>query len=406
MERVRPEEVGLSSERLARIDRHLERRYVDQKKIAGALTLVARRGKVAYLSPIGMADLERGRPMREDAIFRIYSMTKPVASVALMTLYEHGQFQLDDPVSKFIPSWREQRVYEGGNHPAFMTRPVDRPMSIRDLLTHTSGLTYGFMERTNVDRAYRRLGIGERTGTLAEMVEQLARLPLEFSPGTRWNYSVSTDVVGHLVEVISGRRLDVYLREEIFEPLGMADTGFFVPPEKLERFATNYSRLPDKSLKIEDEPQSSPYARPPTFFSGGGGLVSTAGDYLRFCRMLLGGGELDGARVLGRKTIELMTMNHLPDGQDIAALNLGGQFSQVEYVGVGFGLGFSVTLDLARAQIVGSPGEYAWGGAASTAFWIDPAEELVVIFMTQFMPSGTFNFRGQLKSIVYPAIVD
>ncbi|MGH7342707.1 MAG: serine hydrolase domain-containing protein [Candidatus Rokuibacteriota bacterium] len=406
MERVRPEEVGLSSARLLRIDRHLERRYVDQKKIAGALTLVARKGKVAYLQPIGMADLEHGKPMREDAIFRIYSMTKPVASVALMTLYEHGQFQLDDPVSKFIPAWREQRVYEGGNHPTFLTRPVDRPMSIRDLLTHTSGLTYGFMERTNVDRAYRRLGIGERSGTLAEMIERLARLPLEFSPGTRWNYSVSTDVVGHLVEVISGRPLDVYLREEIFEPLGMSDTGFFVPTEQLDRLAVNYSRLPDKSLEIEDEPGSSPYARPPTFFSGGGGLVSTAGDYLRFCRMLLEGGQLDGTRVLGRKTIELMTMNHLPGGQDIAALNLGGQFSQVEYVGVGFGLGFSVTLDLAAAQIIGSPGEYAWGGAASTAFWIDPAEELVVIFMTQFMPSGTFNFRGQLKSIVYPAIVD
>jgi CubicO group peptidase (beta-lactamase class C family) len=406
MERVRPEEVGLSSERLARIDRHLERRYVDQKKIAGALTLVARKGRVAYLSPVGMADLERGRPMREDTIFRIYSMTKPIASVALMTLYEHGHFQLDDPVSKFLPSWRDLRVYEGGNHPTFLTRPAERPMTIRDLLTHTSGLTYGFMERTNVDRAYRRLGIGERTGTLAGMVEQLATLPLEFSPGTRWNYSVSTDVVGHLVERISGRRLDVYLREEIFEPLGMQDTGFFVPPEKLERFAANYRRRPDKTLEIEDEPASSPYATPPTFLSGGGGLVSTAGDYLRFCRMLLEGGALDGARILGRKTIELMTLNHLPGGRDIAELNVGGQFSQVEYVGVGFGLGFSVTLDLARAQIIGSPGEYAWGGAASTAFWIDPAEELVVIFMTQFFPSGTFNFRGQLKSIVYPAILD
>jgi CubicO group peptidase (beta-lactamase class C family) len=344
--------------------------------------------------------------MREDTIFRIYSMTKPVASVALMTLYEHGHFQLGDPVSKFIPSWREQRVYEGGNLPTFVSRPAERPMTIRDLLTHTSGLTYGFMERTNVDRAYRRLGIGERTGTLAEMIEQLAGLPLEFSPGTRWNYSVSTDVVGYLVEVISGRRLDAYLREEIFEPLGMTDTGFFVPPEKLERFATNYSRQPDKTLKIEDEPASSPYAKPPTFFSGGGGLVSTAADYLRFCRMLLEGGSLDGARILGRKTIELMTTNHLPGGRDLAELNVGGQFSQIDYVGVGFGLGFSVTLDLARAQVVGSPGEFAWGGAASTAFWIDPAEELVVIFMTQFMPSGTFNFRGQLKSIVYPAIVE
>jgi CubicO group peptidase (beta-lactamase class C family) len=262
------------------------------------------------------------------------------------------------------------------------------------------------MERTNVDRAYRRLDIGARSGTLAEMMEKLARLPLEFSPGTRWNYSVSTDVVAHLVERISGKPFDAFLRDEITGPLGMKDTAFFVPPDEVERFATNYSRNPDKSLRVEDDPSTSPYLSPPTFFSGGGGLVSTAADYLRFCQMLLNGGELDGARVLGRKTIELMTENHLPDGQDIAALNVGGQFSQELYNGVGFGLGFSVTLDLARAQTVGSPGEFAWGGAASTAFWIDPAEELIVIFMTQLMPSGTFNFRGQLKALVYPAIID
>jgi CubicO group peptidase (beta-lactamase class C family) len=406
MELARPESVGLSSERLARIERHLERRYLDQKKIAGALTLVARRGRVAYLSPLGMMDLERGRPMREDTLFRIYSMTKPITSVALMTLYEHGHFRLEDPVHKFIPAWRNLAVYQGGNHPVFITSPVQRPMTVRDLFTHTAGLTYGFMERTNVDRAYRRLGIGERTGTLRETIDKLAGLPLEFSPGTRWNYSVATDVLGHLVEVISGKAFDVFLKEELFEPLGMRDTAFWVPPEKLERFATNYSRGPDKALRIEDAPETSPYAKPATYLSGGGGLVSTAADYLRFCQMLLGGGELDGARILGRKTIELMTQNHLPGGQDIAALNVGGQFSQVSYEGVGFGLGFSVTLDPARAQVVGSVGEYAWGGAASTAFWIDPAEDLIVIFMTQFMPSGTFDFRGQLKSIIYPALSD
>jgi CubicO group peptidase (beta-lactamase class C family) len=344
--------------------------------------------------------------MRADTIFRIYSMTKPITSVALMTLYEHGRFQLDDAVHKYIPAFRDLRVYEAGNHPTFATRPVERSMTIRDLLTHTSGLTYGFMERTNVDRAYRRLGIGDRSSTLAEMMEKLGKLPLEFSPGTKWNYSVSTDVVAHLVERISGRRFDTFVRDEITGPLGMSDTGFHVPDDKLERFATNYSRMPDKSLRIEDDPATSPYRTEPTFFSGGGGLVSTAGDYLRFCQMLLNGGTLDGVRILGLKTIELMTQNHLPGGRDISALNVGGQFSQVLYEGVGFGLGFSVTLDLARAQTVGTPGEYAWGGAASTAFWIDPAEELIVIFMTQLMPSGTFNFRGQLKSIVYPAIID
>jgi len=406
MDIVRPEDVGLSADRLARIERHLERRYLDQKKIAGALTLVARHGQVAHLSPVGMMDLERGKPMQADTIFRIYSMSKPITSVALMTLYEHGAFQLDDAVHKYIPAWRDLRVYEAGNHPAFATRPVERPMTIRDLFTHTSGLTYGFMERTNVDRAYRRLGIGDRTGTLAEMIDKLGHLPLEFSPGTRWNYSVATDVLGHLIERISGRPLDAFLREEITAPLGMTDTGFSVPGDKLERFAKNYTRMPDKSLRVEDDPLASPYAALATFFSGGGGLVSTAADYLRFCQMLLNGGTLDGARILGRKTIELMTLNHLPGGKDIAALNVGGQFSQVTYEGVGFGLGFSVTLDLARAQTVGSPGEYAWGGAASTAFWIDPAEELIVIFMTQLMPSGTFNFRGQLKSIIYSAIVD
>jgi CubicO group peptidase (beta-lactamase class C family) len=406
MKTVQPEEVGLSSERLARIERHLGRRYLDEKKIAGALTLVARRGQIAHLAPIGLMDVRRGAEMREDTIFRIYSMSKPITSVALMTLYEHGHFQLDDAVHKFIPAWRELRVYEAGNHPAFATRPAERAMTIRDLLTHTSGLTYGFMERTNVDRAYRRLGIGDRDNTLEEMVAKLGRLPLEFSPGTRWNYSVSTDVLGHLIERISGRRLDAFLREEIFAPLGMQDTGFCVPPEQRGRFATNYTRMPDKSLRVEDDAAASVYATPPALLSGGGGLVSTASDYWRFCQMLLNGGELDGARVLGRKTIELMTTNHLPGGADIARLNLGGQFSQVTYDGVGFGLGFSVTLDLARAQTVGSPGEYAWGGAASTAFWIDPAEELIVIFMVQLMPSGTFNFRGQLKSIVYPAIID
>jgi CubicO group peptidase (beta-lactamase class C family) len=406
MELVRPESVGLAAERLARIEEHLEGRYLASKKIAGALTLVARRGRIAHLKPVGLMDLERGVPMREDTLFRIYSMTKPITSVALMTLYERGAFQLEDPVHRFIPAWRDLRVFDGGNHPAFATRPCERPMTVRDLFTHTAGLTYGFMERTNVDRAYRRLGIGERGKTLEETIAALAKLPLEFSPGTRWNYSVATDVLGFLIERISGRRLDVFLREEIFAPLGMLDTAFHVPPEKIPRLATNYTRMPDKQLRVEDDRAKSVYAEPPAFLSGGGGLVSTAGDYARFCQMLLNGGELGGARILGRKTIELMTTNHLPGGRDLSQCNVGGQFSQVAYEGVGFGLGFSVTLDLARAQTVGSVGEYAWGGAASTAFWIDPREELIVIFMTQLMPSGTFNFRGQLKSIVYPAIAD
>jgi CubicO group peptidase (beta-lactamase class C family) len=405
----RPEDVGLSSERLARIDAHMKNRYLDPAKIAGALTLVYRRGEIAYLSPQGLMDRERGKSMTEDTIFRIYSMSKPITSVALMMLYEHGHFQLDDPVYKYIPEWRDLGVYQAGVYPNFVTTPCERPMTIRDLLSHMSGLTYGFMQRTNVDHAYRRSGLSGAEqpfdGTLRDMVEKLASIPLEFSPGTAWNYSVSTDILGHLVEVLSGEQFDEYLRRHVFEPLGMLDTGFHVPPDKVDRFAACYNRNARKELKLEDDPQTSRYLHPPKLFSGGGGLVSTAADYLRFCRMLLANGELDGVRLLGRKTIELMTSNHLPGGGDLME-HASGAFSETTYEGVGFGLGFSVTLDPVKAQIVDSVGEYAWGGAASTAFWIDPAEELIVIFLTQFMPSQTFNFRAQLKTIVYPAIID
>ncbi len=400
-----PEDVGLSAAQLARIDEHLRRRYLEPEKIAGCLTLVARGGKPAYLSAQGLMDRERGRPMQADTIFRIYSMTKPITSVALMQLYEQGNFQLDDPVHKFIPEWRDLRVFQSGNHPHFLTRPVDRPMTIRDLFTHQSGLTYGFMERTNVDAAYREVGVGGPPvgGSLRQMIEQLSELPLEFSPGEAWNYSVATDVLAYLVEVFSGQPYDEYLRQHIFEPLGMVDTGFTVPTSKVDRFAANYRRDRNKKLVLLDDPLTSHYTGDVTFFSGGGGLVSTAHDYYRFCQMMLNGGELEGARILGRKSVELMTMNHLPGNRDLTDLAVGS-FSETTYEGVGFGLGVSVTLDLAVAQSIGSVGEYGWGGAASTAFWIDPLEDLIVIFMVQFWMSGTFNFRGQLKSIVYPAL--
>jgi len=407
------ERTGLDPDRLARIDEHLERRYIQPRKIAGALTLVARRGELAYLSPVGLMDLERQKPMRDDTIFRIYSMTKPITSVAMMMLWEEGHWQLTDPVHRFIPQWRELRVYQAGTHPNHLTTPVERPMSVRDLMTHQSGLTYGFMNRTNVDAAYRQKGIGgaviggddaPRPGSLAEFVELLADIPLEFSPGTAWNYSVSTDVLGHLVEVISGQRFDQFLRERIFEPLGMVDTGFSVPPDKVERFAANYQRGADKRLMLIDDPVNSSYLQEPAYPSGGGGLVSTARDYWRFCQMLLNGGELDGHRVLGRKTIDLMTVNHLPDGKDLTQLSVAA-YSETASEGVGFGLGFAVTLDPTLTG-GGSKGEYYWGGAASTIFWIDPVEDLTVIFLTQFMPSGTFNFRGQLKQLIYSAFID
>jgi CubicO group peptidase (beta-lactamase class C family) len=404
---VKPEDVGLSSSRLARIGDHMKR-YIDAGKIAGTLTLVARRGQVAYLEPLGHLEIERRRPVTADAVWRIYSMTKPITSVGLMMLYEEGRFQLDDPVHRFIPSWQNLRVFVGGNYPTFKTAPVERPMTIRDLLSHTSGLTYGFMERTNVDAAYRKLGVADQTRsgyTLQDMVDTLAELPLEFSPGTRWNYSVATDVVGHLIEVISGQRLDAFLRERILDPLGMRDTGFVLEDEQVARFAANYERQGDGSLKMIDNPEQSSY-RKRSFFSGGGGLLSTAPDYFRFTSMLQNMGELDGTRLLGRKTVELMTMNHLPGGQDLTDLAQAGMFTETAYAGVGFGLGFSVQQSPARAQILGSAGEFAWGGAASTAFWIDPAEDLIVIFMTQLMPSSSYPLRRELRVMTYASLVD
>ena len=404
---VNPDTLGLSSARLARIGDHF-RRYIDAGKLAGALVLVARRGQIAYLEPLGHLETERRRPVTPDSIWRIYSMTKPITSVGLMMLYEEGRFQLDDPVHRFIPSWESLRVYVGGNYPTFKTAPAARPMSIRDLLSHTSGLTYGFMERTNVDAAYRKLGVADQTRrgyTLQDMVDTLAELPLEFSPGTAWNYSVSTDVVGHLIEVISGQRLDVYLRERVLGPLGMRDTSFVLEDAQIPRFAANYERQGDGSLKMIDDPEQSNY-RKRTFFSGGGGLLSTAPDYFRFASMMQNMGELDGLRILGRKTVELMTTNHLPGGQDLTELAQAGMFTETAYAGVGFGLGFSVMQSPARAQILGSPGEFAWGGAASTAFWIDPAEDLIVIFMTQLMPSSSYPLRRELRVLTYAALED
>ena len=404
---------GLSPERLARIDDHFDQRFIEPRRIAGALTLVARRGEVAFCSPVGMMDIEREKPMQEDTIFRIYSMTKPITSVALITLYEEGRFQLTDAVSRFIPAWRDQRVFVSGNHPTHMTAPVERPMTVRDLMSHQSGLTYGFSNRTNVDAAYRSLGFGAATAgagepreyTLSEMVEGLAEVPLEFSPGKKRNYSVSTDILGYLVEVISGQPFDQYVQERVLDPLGMVDSGFSVPAEKVDRFAANYDRGVDKRLVLSDDPATSSYLPPPAFVSRGGGMVATAEDYWRFCQMLLNGGELNGERILGPKTIELMTMNHLADGKDLSAMAVGG-FSETTNDGIGFGLGFAMVLDVAETQVSGSVGEYYWGGAASTIFWNDPSEDLNVVFMTQLMPSGTFNFRGQLKQLVYSSIVD
>lgn len=412
----KPGELGLSAERLDRIGRFFDDRYVQTGKIPGALIAVARKGQVAYVSAIGHRDVERRAPVEHDTIYRIYSMTKSIVSVALMALYEEGHFQLNDPVSRFIPSFERLRVWLDGNPAKYRTTAPLRDMTVRDLLTHTSGLTYGFNYNHPVDALYRRRGV-ERPSPLAapecdtpattveDMVERLADVPLLFSPGTSWNYSVSTDVCGRLVEILSGQRLDAFLQERILGPLGMVDTAFHVPADKAHRLAANYAATPAGGLHLVDDPTTSPYLQPTDFLSGGGGLASTAGDYLRFTHMLLNKGELDGVRILGRRTVEYMTMNHLPDGVDIAAMG-PREFNGQVFEGIGFGLGFAVTLDPTRAQVIGSAGSYNWGGAASTAFWIDPAEELTVVFMTQLVPSSALPLRPQLRTLTYQAIVD
>jgi CubicO group peptidase (beta-lactamase class C family) len=343
--------------------------------------------------------------MADDTIVRIYSMTKPLTSVAIMMLYEEGRFQLDDPISRFLPYFANQRVCIGGARGKLETAPAERDITFRDLLTHTSGLTYGWMEASPVDALYRAEGIDFQTSTntLGELVERAARLPLLAQPGTAWNYSIATDVLGHLVAVISGRSFEDFLHERIIAPLGMTDTGFHVTPDRLPRFAANYSPGPNGELALIDDPTTSRFAAPRAICSGGGGLCSTAGDFMRFCQMMLGMGALDGVRLLGRKTVELMTTNHLRgDMGDMGQK----RFSESSYEGIGFGLGFSVMLDPARAQVLGTPGEYAWGGAASTAFWIDPREEMAVILLTQLTPSSTYPIRRELRVLTYQAIID
>jgi CubicO group peptidase (beta-lactamase class C family) len=400
-----PKSLGLDAARLARTDRFLADKYLATGKLPCAMTLVARGGEIAHWGVQGFADLERKEKLAEDTVFRIYSMTKPVTSVALMMLVEEGRIALDDPVHRHIPAWRDLGVFQAGFIGTFRTSRPERPMLVVDLLRHTAGLTYGFQNRTNVDAAYRKRGIGElpHKGTLDTMIEGLATLPLEFSPGAAWNYSVATDVCGHLVEKISGKPLGQFFRERIFEPLGMNDTAFAVPETARERFASCYAATPTGGMVKNDDARASDYLAPPLFVSGGGGLVSTASDYLQFCRMLLNGGELNGQRLLGRKTIELMTMNHLPGGRFLTDMSQS-LFSEAAYDGIGFGLGFAVTVDPARTLLPGSVGEYSWGGAASTYFWIDPKEELIVIFMTQLLPSTLYPLRRELRTGIYAAL--
>ena len=404
MTTAKPEDVGFSSARLARIEAWM-RQQIDIGRLPGVEVMINRKGRTAFHKCVGQQDVARNKPASPDTIYRIYSMTKAMTSTAIMMLYEDGRFQLDDPISKFIPAFANQRVYAGGGFGAVQSEPAVRDITFRDLLTHTSGLTYGFMQANPVDATYRaqKLELPGTDMTLTEFADKVAKVPLIAQPGKEWNYSVATDILGALVAVIAKQPFDQFLRERVIKPLGMVDTDFHVPADKIGRFAACYVRGPDGKPALQDDPESSRFLKAPMAPSGGGGLVSTARDYMRFTQMLLNRGALGNVRLLGRKTVELMTLNHL-DG-DMAAMGQP-RFGESNFHGIGFGLGFSVTLDPAKAQISGSPGEYAWGGMASTAFWNDPKEDLSVVMMTQLMPSSTYPIRRELRVLSYQALVD
>ena len=406
---VRPASVGMSADRLQRIGGWMDG-YVDSGKLPGCMTLIARHGQVAYLDSRGMADEAAGRPIAPDDIFRIYSMSKPIVSAAAMVLYEEGLFQLDDPVACYLPEFGDAQLWLDGEGADMKTEPVGDAMQVWHLMTHTSGLIYGNREDGAVGAAYRAAGVdfsGSRnSGTLEEMTKRLATMRLRWRPGTRWEYSVSTDALGRFIEAVAGAPLDEVLRTRIFEPLGMDDTYFQLPAEKAGRLTSLFTKQADGS-RVETDPASvdSSWVKPVTLFSGGGGLVSTASDYLKFCEMLRGLGAYEGTRVLGRKTAEYMMRNHLPGNADLTSM---GQpvFSETAYDGIGFSLAGSVVIDAAKAKALCSEGEFAWGGVASTGFWVDRAEGIVAIFMTQLMPSSSYPIRRELRSLVYQAIAE
>ncbi|MBW0115966.1 serine hydrolase domain-containing protein [Pseudonocardia abyssalis] len=398
-----PAEVGFDPDRLGRIDAHFAR-YVDDGRLAGWTVAVARRDRVVHLSHHGLADVEAARPVGDDTLWRIYSMTKPVTSVAALMLYERGLIALTDPVSRYIPAFADLRVYRGGSAADPGTEPAAEPVRIWHLLTHTAGLTYGFHHAHPVDEAYRSRGFefGVPAGMdLTAACDAWASLPLVHQPGAEWNYSVATDVLGRVVEVASGRSLDAFLTDEILRPLDMTDTGFGAADP--DRLAALYVPRPGGGLHRHDR-MGDAALRAPTFLSGGGGLVSTAADYHRFTRMLARGGEVDGVRLLGSRTVAYATRNHLPGNVDLQAFGRP-IFAESTYHGVGFGLGFSVVVDPAAGKALTSTGEYAWGGLASTAFYVDPVEEITAMFFTQLMPSSTYPIRPQLRTLVTQALV-
>ena len=395
-----PEDVGMSSERLVKIDEFIER-HLEANHFAGAVTLVARHGQVVQFEAYGMQDIEAAVPMSKDSIFRFFSMTKPITSVAVMMLFEEGRFLLNDPVSKYLPEFKGlevsvEEIDEATGENLVTTVPANREISIRDLLRHTSGLAYGFWGKSAVDKMYLEKGILSKDETLEDTVAKLGTIPLKHQPGSVWEYSVSTDVLGRFVEVVSGQRFDEFLEDRILSPLGMKDTGFFVPPEKTGRLTTAYTPNEENTAISPQNPgRSRDYTKEPTYFSGGGGLVSTATDYLRFAQMLLNGGELDEVRILSPETVELMSRNHLGD---IPMWGGAGNY--------GFGLGFLVYPDRGDSGSILSDGSFGWGGMAHTTFWVDPQEELIGIFLVQILPSSPIPYRDLFKPVVYQAIVD
>ena len=397
----------MSADRLDRIDRHFAR-YVDDGRLAGWLAVVTRRGKIVHVGMRGQRDAEAGLPVAADTLWRIYSMTKPITSVAAMMLVEEGLLELTDPISRFIPEFGATRVYVKGSALKPFTVPATEPIRLWHLLTHTSGLTYGFHHAHPVDEIYRRAGYEwgvPRDTDLAAACAAWAGFPLVFQPGAEWNYSVSTDVLGRVVEVVSGQSLDEFFAERIFGPLGMTETTFAAPERDAERLAALYSPNPETGQFARNDLMGAAALRKPTCLSGGGGLVSSAADYHRFTQMLLRGGELDGQRLLGDRTVAYMAQNHLPGGADLEQIGRP-LFAESPMTGMGFGLGFSVVQDPAASKILSSPGEFAWGGAASTAFWVDPVEDLTAMFFTQLLPSSTHPIRSQLRTLVYQAVVD
>lgn len=392
---------GLDENRLGRIGAHLRSRYIEPGKITGAQLAIVRGGTVGYFESFGEQDRERSVAVADDAIWRLYSMTKPITGVAMMTLYEQGHFQLGDAVDRWIPEWKGMTVAvddcSGGTHVV----PAERAPTIRDILSHTSGIGYG-PENKDLDLDERNWLAGH---DLESMSKTFGDWPLRFQPGTRWLYSHGMDIAARLVEIMSGMPYDEYLQSVIFEPLGMVDTGFWVPEDKADRLAACYGRNARKELVLIDDPARSSYLRRPKLLDGGGGLAGTTADYMRFAAMLANGGELDGARILGRKTIELMTSNQLPGNGDMSDFALPTGYGEVGFEGTGFGLTVAVSKGPAATGVVGSVGDFMWGGAASTTFWVDPSEELAVVFMTQLMPSGTFNFPDQIKTLVYGALL-